>query len=577
MKREQLGRVFLIEAEQRSESDAPPSSELLRVPTVEERARLYLHAVHGSRDFTSEEVSDARNQILGAMATDLATRSGISLTEAFEGTRDPDWIGGADDVISGVDIDQPRQFARAAPPLRAGAASLGFAAPPLRAGADFAAPPRFLEAEQRTSHDFVGASPKWGAQRFWLGGAAIGLLTAALILVFGPMAWRSLQERGTFTDQRPTVIAEGNGGQDDAAADDGFMGQPLPTGQPTRQTTSVIADWQSVVLDGLQSNVIRDTLAKVVPDHKVVKTRGAKDVAIYKNASSSVVLVATSDGLGSGTYLGRDVILTNWHVVKGFRQVGVLFKPSQEGGKIDSSAMVRADVMRADPVRDLALLKVAVVPPTVHPLELGTEAEIQVGADVHAIGHPVGEAWTYTKGLISQIRRDYEWQADGDAHRADVIQTQTPINPGNSGGPLLGESGKLIGINSFKEGGEGLNFAVSLDDITAFLTSPNRQASPPSNACKPTQLYEGRNQENTGVLTQIDSDCDGKADISVLLLDDKSKPRMALIDSNFDGKIDVVVDDIDRDGKWDISFHDVDFEWNHRPSWVSSRRENNAF
>lgn len=47
------------------------------------------------------------------------------------------------------------------------------------------------------------------------------------------------------------------------AADDGFMGQPLPAGQSTRQTTSVVADWPSVVLDGLQSNVIRDTLAKV--------------------------------------------------------------------------------------------------------------------------------------------------------------------------------------------------------------------------------------------------------------------------------------------------------------------------
>jgi hypothetical protein len=45
-----------------------------------------------------------------------------------------------------------------------------------------------------------------------------------------------------------------------------------------------------------------------------------------------------------------------------------------------------------------------------------------------------------------------------------------------------------------------------------------------------------------------------------LLPDDKSKPRKALIDSNFDGNIDIVVDDNDRDGKWDISFHDVDFD-----------------
>jgi hypothetical protein len=34
----------------------------------------------------------------------------------------------------------------------------------------------------------------------------------------------------------------------------------------------------------------------------------------------------------------------------------------------------------------------------------------------------------------------------------------------------------------------------------------------------------------------------------------------ALIDSNFDGNVDIVVYDTDRDGRWDISFHDVDFD-----------------
>jgi S1-C subfamily serine protease len=309
-----------------------------------------------------------------------------------------------------------------------------------------------------------------------------------------------------------------------AADGGGFMGRPLP-GQPTQQATSEIADWSSVALDGLGSRVIRDTLLKLPSLQDSVKTRGAKDVAIYKKASSGVVLVATSQGLGSGAYLGTDLILTNLHVVKGSTQVGVVFKPSEEGGKIDPSSMVRADVIRIDPLRDLALLKVALAPQAAHPLDLGTEAEIQVGADVHAIGHPDGEAWTYTRGLISQIRKGFVWEADGDAHRADVIQTQTPINPGNSGGPLLSESGKLIGINSFKESGEGLNFAVALNEISAFLNLPNAQVSSLSRTCKPTRLYQGRNQDNSGELTQIDSNCDGKADISILLPDDRSKPR----------------------------------------------------
>jgi S1-C subfamily serine protease len=62
----------------------------------------------------------------------------------------------------------------------------------------------------------------------------------------------------------------------------------------------------------------------------------------------------------------------------------------------------------------------------------------------------------------------------GREHRATVIQTQTPINPGNSGGPLLSDNGRMIGVNSFGDPkAQGLNFAVSVSDVRAFLASPN--------------------------------------------------------------------------------------------------------
>ena len=44
------------------------------------------------------------------------------------------------------------------------------------------------------------------------------------------------------------------------------------------------------------------------------------------------------------------------------------------------------------------------------------------------------------------------------------------------------------------------------------------------------------------------------------LINDKKQPIRALIDSNYDGKIDIIVEDIDRDGKWDFSYQDVDFD-----------------
>ena len=172
--------------------------------------------------------------------------------------------------------------------------------------------------------------------------------------------------------------------------------------------------------------------------------------------------------------------------------------------------------------------------------------------------------WTYTRGIISQIRRDFDWKDEAyPHHHATVIQTQTPINPGNSGGPLLSDSGRLLGVNSFKAEGEGLNFAVSVEDISAFLKSPNQWAASSKTSkqvCSTRKLYEGRDQANTGGLIQYDTNCDGKADFVLFMPDDKSKPVQALIDSNFDGNVDIVVYDTDRDGKWDISFHDVDFD-----------------
>ena len=78
---------------------------------------------------------------------------------------------------------------------------------------------------------------------------------------------------------------------------------------------------------------------------------------------------------------------------------------------------------------------------------------------------------TYTKGVISQIRKSYEWEYDEyNSHRATVIQTQTPINPGNSGGPLISNEGLIIGINSFVQPDtEGIAFAVASVEIQNFL------------------------------------------------------------------------------------------------------------
>jgi S1-C subfamily serine protease len=334
-------------------------------------------------------------------------------------------------------------------------------------------------------------------------------------------------------------------------------GEPLPIGN---ERLSEVASPELYDLDGLTNGTLKRALADHYEDRALLTTRGRHDSEIYKAISPNVVIIVTENSLGSGSYVSSDKILTNWHVIKGSQSVGIFFKPQIEGDKPSENSLLVARVVKIDPTLDLALLQLSNPPQNLQPIKLASESDIQIGADVHAIGHPSGKAWTYTKGIISQYRKGFEWKTEEGAHKASVIQTQTPINPGNSGGPLITDDGKLIGVNSFKSAGEGLNFAVSIVDVNAFLQTVGVQQIKRPSTCQTVKIYDGRDSQNVARLVQFDTNCDGKADYSFVTPDSTAKPISAHIDSNFDGRTDISVEDRNRDGRWDISFHDLDFD-----------------
>jgi hypothetical protein len=268
------------------------------------------------------------------------------------------------------------------------------------------------------------------------------------------------------------------------------------------------------------------------------------------------VLIVTEDGLGSGTIISSDgQILTNWHVLGGADWAGIVLKPKQDGTKITKADIRYAKVIKVDEVADLALLKLVAPPVGLKPVELGAGDLIQVGADVHVIGHPTGEMWTYTKGFVSQIRKEYVWEADkGPKHKADVLQTQTPINPGNSGGPLFSDEGRLIGVATFKAKGEGLNFAVSVDEVNRFLKQSGNVTAKADKAtvCKaqahPRERMTIGGEE--GYATLIDVNCDNEAEAVLFEPDNKNEPIQMFIETK---KFVTITLDIDRDGRWDKS------------------------
>jgi S1-C subfamily serine protease len=296
-------------------------------------------------------------------------------------------------------------------------------------------------------------------------------------------------------------------------------------------------------------------------------TRGENEARIYKAASPAVVLIVTQFGLGSGVVVGPNGwILTNNHVVGGSPQVGVIFKPQEEGAAISKSDVRVGNVIQRDQLSDLALVKVSVadVPANTPILAIGDLSSVQIGDDVNAIGHPIGQAWSYTKGIVSQVRRDYEWTSDDHLqHKATVIQTQTPINPGNSGGPLIDNNLKVIGINAFKSEGENLNFAISADDIKQFLSRTGDRIEPIRsprglNGCAWQVLSQSRSDTApAGIMQAIDVSCSGKPSLVRLIPDDPTAPYFYLFPSPKTGKIGAVYVDKNRDGNVEEAYFDT--------------------
>jgi len=100
-------------------------------------------------------------------------------------------------------------------------------------------------------------------------------------------------------------------------------------------------------------------------------------------------------------------------------------------------------VIGSDPLADLALLEVIGKEEPIPYLIFADDTKnIEAGTEVFALGHPMGMAWTVTKGIISSNERFARHPF------IKAIQTDSAINKGNSGGPLMNMKGEIVGINT---------------------------------------------------------------------------------------------------------------------------------
>ncbi len=219
--------------------------------------------------------------------------------------------------------------------------------------------------------------------------------------------------------------------------------------------------------DGSTNSVYVDSNEETLTS-KIIETASESVVAIVGNYNAEHTAGSVSDynGLtahGTGVVIrSGGTILTNAHVVSDIKNITVVFYDGES---------YSGQVQYIDKNSDLAIVKVDRL--GLKPITFADQNSVFSGQSVIAIGTPLSLSMrnSASKGIISGVN------VSVDGAYYPLLQTDTAINGGNSGGPLLNMKGQLIGINSSKYAGvgiEGLAFSIPLDTINYVLNQFDR-------------------------------------------------------------------------------------------------------
>jgi len=173
---------------------------------------------------------------------------------------------------------------------------------------------------------------------------------------------------------------------------------------------------------------------------------------IYAKCKSATAQITTDIGIGSGFYIAKGKLITNYHVIKDSTNISIM--------NTDGNVYQVKEILGYDVTLDIAILSVTCTDND--SLVLNTHG-LTTGEDIYAFGNPLGLTDTFTTGVIENICR----YVDSEPY----IQSSAPISPGNSGGALVNAFGEVVGINSAQfTDGQNLNLAIPVHQIYSVST-----------------------------------------------------------------------------------------------------------
>jgi S1-C subfamily serine protease len=235
---------------------------------------------------------------------------------------------------------------------------------------------------------------------------------------------------------------------------------------------------------------------------------------VFAKVAPATMVVKTPNGHGTGFVISADGwIITNNHVIEdahqdpatGARRVQIFRGRFDKGLMTLEEKPYAAEVFKADPKLDLALLKLVSLPDgekALPFLKLSDQGP-KNGMKCYAIGHPaVGMLWSVRDGLVTGVGRFPHDRTDailarlpdrvnkaaaGKTLQADDAQVRAVFSScliygGDSGGALVDDSGNVIAV-TFARGViqgmavAGFSYHIHGEELAAFIK--DRPAAPP--------------------------------------------------------------------------------------------------
>ena len=164
-----------------------------------------------------------------------------------------------------------------------------------------------------------------------------------------------------------------------------------------------------------------------------------------------VLLIQTKGaGYGSGFFVGKDLIVTNIHVIAGAISVSATLVDPETGDAIKE--FIVKGVSDFDGKNDLVVLKVV---GERSPFPISEGPLPQSGDAINVVGYP-GKKYKVTEGHIHGIWNNGEW-----------LRMKIKSVKGNSGGPVLNCRGRVIGVHT--RGGDLYGYAVHSNVLRKLL------------------------------------------------------------------------------------------------------------